>query len=715
MNITVKHYDRQEKTMMFEKTVGQEARSARQTFGVLLVTGALCCLACVQSVAAPAVLPVSAVKMATHTRIYPHRSVWAIKWAAAHPALEAAYLARIQYAHHAHYQLKAVPAKLKIVAEAAAPVTLKPIVSVVPTEPFSSQVAQPLPETIASTQPAKFEVAAVSTAPVPAPRIPAPPAPAATETAMAAPVASSGFEKLSRSAQSDERTLGDVTLDFVAADINDVIKALAVQTGANIVSSTDVKGTITISLSQVTLDQALDMITRLSGFQYAKVGNTYVIGTASGISALTNNGSGPTTVTAVVTFNYASVADLESALTSRFPDLKVCDGSSISGADAGAQYKALVLSGDPAYVSQAKDLVTQIDASLGANVTQQTTVVYQVQSASVADLISIVGSLVPTVIVTPGPRQGFTAKAPTASASAGSSGASAEGTSGSGGSASGATGASQSNSTGPNLLLLTGTPTDVAKAQTILAEVDVEPAQIEFDTKVTEIDVNKVNNLGINWNFTGSTTRIGEEPDNIASGTPTLGENGQSNLLGFGAIGRTAISDIATLTMDALLQNGDAKLLADPNISAINGQPAEVFIGNTVNYVESITQSTTGENVTTASVQVGVILRVTGRVGSDGYITLNIHPEVSEITGELSVPGGGQLPEVSSRYADTTVRVKNGETIAIGGLIQENDNKNVNSVPGLGNLPIIGKLFQDSQDTKTRTEVVFLLTTKVVQ
>ena len=70
----------------------------------------------------------------------------------------------------------------------------------------------------------------------------------------------------------------DVTLDFVAADINDVLKALALQTHTNIVSGTDVKGTITVSLAHVSLEEALDMISKLSGYQYAKVGRTYVVG-----------------------------------------------------------------------------------------------------------------------------------------------------------------------------------------------------------------------------------------------------------------------------------------------------------------------------------------------------------------------------------------------------------------------------------------------------
>ena len=82
----------------------------------------------------------------------------------------------------------------------------------------------------------------------------------------------------------EDGAVQDVTLDFVAADINDVLKALSVQTHTNIVSGTDVKGNVTVSLAHVSLDEALDMISHLSGYQYAKVGRSYVVGSPASIA-----------------------------------------------------------------------------------------------------------------------------------------------------------------------------------------------------------------------------------------------------------------------------------------------------------------------------------------------------------------------------------------------------------------------------------------------
>jgi type II secretory pathway component GspD/PulD (secretin) len=513
-----------------------------------------------------------------------------------------------------------------------------------------------------------------------------------------------------RAADMSTETNNDVTLDFVQADINDVLKALAVQTGSNIVSSPDVHGTITVSLSHVTLEQALDMITRLSGYSYTKVNNAWLIGSQSDVAAFGSIGQGATpTITEVVTLHYSTADDVANLLKLRYPNVTVSAGTQIAGAQVGSTSSAVLLNGPQDQVELAKDLIASLEDSLGKRVASQTTETYTVHYASLGDLISVLNSLVPSLLVVTGPSNGFGAKAPTASAMASST--SSAGSSGSGAS-SGASGGSQAAMTGPTMLLLTGTQDDIARGLAILAKVDIKPAQLLYETKVTEIDDSDDKDLGLNWDFTSATTNIGEQNN----GTSLLGNNGEpGHILKFGTFSRTAVSDLATVTLQALENEGKARTLADPNIAAVDGYPAQVFIGDTINYVSSITQATTGENVTTASVQVGVIMRVTGKVDPDGYITLNIHPEVSSINGYLSVPGGGSLPNVATRYADTTVRVKDGETIAIGGLIQQSDILSIQKVPFFGDLPFFGNFFKTTDHTKSKDEVVFLLKTSIMQ
>ncbi len=300
-----------------------------------------------------------------------------------------------------------------------------------------------------------------------------------------------------------DQTSNDVTLDFVAADINDVLKALAVQTGANIVSSADVRGTITVSLAHVTLEQALDMVARLSGYQYAKANNAYIIGTPAGIASFAapalNNAEPP--LTEVVTTHYASMDDITSLVKLRYPDLQVSTGTAISGTKVGSSENAVVLSGPTSEVTAAKQLIDSFESNLAARVAEETTQIYTVHYASEGDLINIVNSLVPSVVITPGPGLGFQTSAPSASSASASSSASPVSSGGGGGAAPSATGSSSASSTGSSTLLLTGTQPTSRRPWISLAKIDTKPVQLMFETKVTEINDQDEKDIGLNWNF----------------------------------------------------------------------------------------------------------------------------------------------------------------------------------------------------------------------
>lgn len=505
----------------------------------------------------------------------------------------------------------------------------------------------------------------------------------------------------------------DVSLDFVAADINDVLKALSLQTHTNVVSGNDVKGTITVSLNHVTLEEALDMITRLSGYQYAKVGRTYVVGSPASITALAASGTAQAPpVTAVLSYLYSTPEDIAGTLKQATPNLQVTPGKS-----NGGQGGVLIVTGTEADVARARQLVGDAESALSRNIAASQTVVYDIKYASADDLQSVLSRLVPNLVVTPGPSQGFNLQAPSTADAGGTTSTTASyGTA----APAGATGAASTGNvaTKPTThsLLLTGMDADVTRARQLLATIDVRPAQINYEAKVTEINLNSLKNLGLTYDFSGASTRIGELSDNISTPPPTLGDNGYpGKILKGGVFGRTALANLVTVGLNALFTSGDAKLLSNPNISAVDGQPAAAFIGDTVRYVSSITQTPTGQTVTTDSVNIGIKLFVTGKVNNDGYITLNIHPEVSTISGYLAVPGGGSLPQVSTREATTTVRVKDGDTIAIGGLISENDIKNVQKVPFLGDLPFFGNLFKNTNHTHRRDEVIIFVKVSIAK
>ena len=182
----------------------------------------------------------------------------------------------------------------------------------------------------------------------------------------------------------------DVTLDFVQADINDVLKALAMQTHVNIVSGNDVKGAITVSLAHVSLDEALQLISRLSGYEYAKAGRTYVVGSPASIAALTQNGTASAPpATAVLSYTYSDPTDLDTTFKTLLPNLKVSTGKAAGGGGV------LVVTGSPDDVEQARQITTQSEAALSRNIASSATELYLIKYSSPDDLQTVLGRLVP--------------------------------------------------------------------------------------------------------------------------------------------------------------------------------------------------------------------------------------------------------------------------------------------------------------------------------
>ncbi len=504
----------------------------------------------------------------------------------------------------------------------------------------------------------------------------------------------------------------DVTLDFVAADINDVLKALSMQTHVNIVSGADVKGTVTVSLAHVSLEDALDLVTRLSGYQYAKIGRTYVIGTPQTIANLTAEGRASAPIeTAVLPYLYSNPDDVSGIIKQLVPSIQVTPGKT-----TGGQGGVLIVSGTEAQLTQVRQVVAQSEAALSKNIASSETIVYNIKYASADDLQSVLARLVPGLVVTPAPTQGFNLQAPVTADAGGTTS-----TTTSYGAAAAAPGASVTATVGnvavkptTHALLLTGSAGDIVRARQLLATVDLRPAQINYEAKVTEINLNNVKNFGLTYDFSGAITQIGESIGNKPDGTPrsslsdTYADPYAGRVTKFKTFVRSPLTDFVKVGLDALYQTGDAKLLSQPNISALDGQPAAAFIGDNITYISSVTTGPTGQNITTATVSAGIKLFVTGKVNNDGYITVNIHPEVSSVIFRPSI-GGATLPDITTREATTTLRVRDGETIAIGGLISDTDIKNINKVPILGDLPFFGQLFRDTQHTRNHNEVVIFI------
>ena len=378
---------------------------------------------------------------------------------------------------------------------------------------------------------------------------------------------------------------GTISIDIKNGDLLDVIKLLAQESGQNIVATQSVKGTVTISLHDVPLKQALDLIVRTNGLEYRQVGNIYVVGT---------------------------------------PD------------EMAKQFGS---------VGQAAQ-----------------TVAFPIRYANPVDLSKQLGTVLPSGSFTIDTRT--------------------------------------------DTLLVTGAPEVIQSARNFLALSDVPAPQVVFEVKVIDITKNNdTQNVGVL--FDGSSglglfeNCVACPPGQITPTSPILSGNP------FAPQPFTRNALFVGAKINYLITHNQASLLADPRVEALDNQQAQILVGQT--YPIVYYDSRAGQ-FQVQYIDIGVKLIVTPVINTDGYITTTMHVERSVIAGLVQ----NQFPILNNRKIDDVLRVKDGDTIVLGGLVDDETTKTLSKVPLLGDIPILGALFRNVNNTKFHNEIVFLITPHVV-
>lgn len=273
-----------------------------------------------------------------------------------------------------------------------------------------------------------------------------------------------------------------------------------------------------------------------------------------------------------------------------------------------------------------------------------------------------------------------------------------------------------------NSLVFFGSDADAAHIRQIVETVDVPCRQVLLEAQVMSINKDAIKDLGLEWNWSELPRYpVREEPEYNDNGTvknpgrivrkplDSGGDVGGIIQFGRGPEG-VPYEFYYQAKLNALITNGRASVLAKPNVAAINGKEATINIGEEVPVP---VVATAANGTTTTSVEykkVGIILRCVPRANANGYITATIHTEVSS---PIFVPEM-KAYKIVTRSADTEVRLKDGEVMAIGGLIGKEENHSVKEVPFLSKLPLIGALFKDVHDGNSETEVIIFLKAKIV-
>lgn len=239
-----------------------------------------------------------------------------------------------------------------------------------------------------------------------------------------------------------------------------------------------------------------------------------------------------------------------------------------------------------------------------------------------------------------------------------------------------------------NAVLVAGAEALQARVREVIATVDVASPQVLFEVKVADVTpINDSSDVGLEFGGLDLTQ------------LPTPG----STTYAF-----TGGTIPVNVRLNAMISSGHASILATPKLVTLNNKEADLTIGETYPIVYS-TSVFGGQNV--QYVDIGVNLKVTPTIGRDGSVTAELHPNYSELVGYTATG----YPIVANRKIDSTLRVRDDQTIVLGGLMRDVSTETIEKVPWLSQIPILGKFFQNKATSRERDEIVFLITPHVIQ
>jgi type II secretory pathway component GspD/PulD (secretin) len=457
----------------------------------------------------------------------------------------------------------------------------------------------------------------------------------------------------------DEKMTKVISLDLRDMDVVDVYKFLALKGDLNVSINKNITGRVTLYLNNVSIRDALDIISIANNLAYKIVNNNIIyIMTDADFLGMYGKKFNDKTELKILYLKYAKPAYVLEALKNVKSEL----GKIVIDEDTGS----VVMIDTPEAVTKMQEAIEQMDHPLE-------TKIYNLQYANADDVANKLKEKLDNKAV----------------------------------------GSVQADARS-NQLVVRALPDRISEVEAIITALDKKTKAVLIDVRILKIILNPKFDAGINWD--GVFKKIaGTSLNNL-----TVGGNFPvtSTVTSFG---RIAVGDFsaADFGLDLRLRQevSDTKVLANPRIMVVNNKEARIHIGDKLAYVTTTTIGT-GEsqriNEEIHYVDVGVQFRVTATINDDGFITMAITPEISSKAGELTTTQGAKVPLINSTLVETNVIVKDGQTIVIGGLRRDDFTRVDKGVPGLMDIPGIGVLFSSKSEEKTKTEIAILLTPHIV-
>jgi type IV pilus assembly protein PilQ len=445
-----------------------------------------------------------------------------------------------------------------------------------------------------------------------------------------------------------------ITLDVENAPIETVLKMIATQSGLNIVTSKNVTGTITVKLDNVPVERALDAVLKANNYLYARDGNIINVFSYSDTQQEERFAN---LVTRVITLKYTDVTDLRRALLS----MKTARGRI-----------ELNPKGNQVIITDTPEKVKEVEAAL--KLLDQKTVLkkYKLEFAQASDLLDRL-----TQIISPEKGQVFVDER-------------------------------------TNSVVVRATPIVLRDIDELIAGWDVQHKQVLIEARLMQVTIDDNFSLGIDWEYknprynTATTLQGKGEPKDLDLKGDFSLDLTQGGIFTIG----TLTADDYQIVLEALETKANAETLSAPRICVLNNEEASILVGASEPYKVTSQDPTTGfVTEETKFIDVGIKLIVTPQIGENGYITMKIHPEVSSARRVAEVDNA---LAVDTTEADTTMMVKDGETIVLGGLIKNQKESTIKKIPFLGDIPILGYLFRNKKEEDVKQELIVFITPHIL-
>lgn len=455
---------------------------------------------------------------------------------------------------------------------------------------------------------------------------------------------------------SDNKAMGaqKISLDVKGMDVIDVLKMLSARSGMNIVVGKNVTGRVTLFLKDVDVHDAFELLLSANDLAYDKKGDIINVMTQRDYELIYGASFQDRKQAKTVMLKFAKAADLSRALS----QIK----SNIGRIVVDEASNAVVLIDTPQKNQEMEDFIKKTDLPLEIRVFNLNYALADKLQGKIQDAVT----------------KGL---------------------------------GSVRIDERTNKIAITDYPQKLAELAKIISAFDEKTQQVLIDAQIIEIRPSDKFEMGVDWGYWL------EQHFKIASALP-LGPDSARLILGTPSKSLTKKGDYKAV-IDILRTIGDTKILSSPRIMVLNNQEAKILIGTKEAYITSAVSQTNVTAVTSQSVNfvdTGIKLYVTPTINNDGFVTMKIRPEISsaEPKSITSDDKKTDIPIVTTSETETTVMIKDGVTIIIGGLKKDQRKKEVKKIPVLGDIPLMGHLFRSTQDEYDKTELVILLTPHIV-